>query len=142
MEIRKARIEDAEAVNRLAGQLGYPADSNATRERLVHLMDAADDDVFVAIEGGEVVGWIQVGVHICLESTPFAEIFGLVVDESQRGRGVGKALVGRAETWARERGITKLRVRSNVIREATHRFYEALGFSGSKRQTVFDKNIR
>lgn len=141
MEVRAARIDDVDAVKRIAGQLGCPADSDATRERLVHLMNAADDDVFVATEGGDVVGWIQVGVHVCLESTPFAEIFGLVVDESQRGRGVGKALVGRAETWARDRGVGKLRVRSNVVREATHRFYEALGFTGSKRQTVFDKAV-
>lgn len=142
VEIRSARIDDVDAVNRLAGQLGYPSDSDATRERLVRLMNAAHDDVFVATEGADVVGWIQVGVHVCLESTSFAEIFGLVVDESRRGRGVGRALVGRAEVWARERGIAKLRVRSNVVREATHRFYEALGFSGSKRQTVFDKTIR
>ncbi|MBK8266810.1 MAG: GNAT family N-acetyltransferase [Planctomycetes bacterium] len=115
--------------------------SKRRANRLENLINAPNDDVFVACQGGAVVGWIQVGVHVCLESTPFAEIYGLVVDEAERGRGIGKTLVIRAEAWARERGMARLRVRTNVVREATHRFYESLGFSVSKRQMVFDKSV-
>ena len=52
----------------------------------------------------------------------------LVVDESRRGLGIGAALVDAALDWAAGQGFDTLRVRSNVVRERTHAFYERLGF--------------
>jgi GNAT superfamily N-acetyltransferase len=62
-----------------------------------------------------------------------------VVDSRRRREGLGKALVARAEQWARERSLPKLRVRSNVTREESHRFYPAIGFVKSKTQHVYEK---
>jgi GNAT superfamily N-acetyltransferase len=49
--------------------------------------------------------------------------------------------VSAAETWAAKRGAKRLRVRSNVMRERAHRFYERLGYTITKRQAVFDKDV-
>lgn len=76
-----------------------------------------------------------------LESELFAEIRGLVVTHSERRRGVGSQLVGAAEAWSRRHSCPRLRVRSNVVRSETRRFYEKRGFVVTKMQNVFDKPL-
>ena len=139
MNVRHAIASDAAALAALSTQLGYPAQPEEAAERLFTLGAGA---LLVAEEDGAVLGWI----HVCgirfFQSAPFAEIGGLVVDEAARGRGVGKLLVEAAVRWAADQGYGKLRVRSNVIREDAHRFYEREGFRRVKTQAVFDRRLR
>lgn len=138
--IRAARAEDAERLATLAGQLGYAVTATEIWERCAAL--TGDEAVFVAEHQGAVVAWLQVGRNLAVESAPHAEIRGLVVDAECRSQGLGAALVATAEAWTRERGLDSLRVRSNVLRDAAHRFYVRLGFCESKRQVVFKKELR
>jgi GNAT superfamily N-acetyltransferase len=140
-EIRPAEPGDAEAMARLSAELGYPATPAEVRERLAALAVDPREVVLVAAAGGEVIGWIQVGVTLSLESEPFAEIRGLVVAEDRRGGGIGAALVARAEAWAAARGCARIRVRSNVVRERAHRFYARAGYRVAKTQAVFEKGL-
>ena len=80
-------------------------------------------------------------VRHLLESDPCAEICGLVVEEAHRGHGVGTELLEAVEDWARSQGRDGIRVRSNVLREDAHRFYEGRGYRCSKRQVVFAKAL-
>lgn len=136
--IREAAASDAAALAALSTQLGYPAKPEEAAERLSALGAGA---LLVAEEDGAVLGWI----HVCgirfFQSPPFAEIGGLVVDEAARGKGVGRLLVQAAVRWAAEQGYGKLRVRSNVVREDAHRFYEREGFRRVKTQAVFDLKL-
>jgi hypothetical protein len=54
---------------------------------------------------------------------------------------VGAVLLAAVETWAAERGFEIMRIRSNVIREDAHGFYEAHGYTNTKRQIVFAKDL-
>jgi GNAT superfamily N-acetyltransferase len=141
VEIRSALPDDAPAITSLAGELGYASDEAAVCARLEPLLHSQDDAVFVAVAGVAVVGWVQVGMSIAIESPPRGEIRGLVVTAALRSRGIGALLVREAETWTRGRGLSILRVRSNVSRERTHRFYERLGYTTTKAQKVFDKTL-
>ena len=111
------------------------------RARLAELKQSQNDTVFVALRADKVIAWI----HLCripsLESEVFAEIRGFVVTESERGTGVGTQLVSAAEDWARKRAYPKIRVRSDVVRTETRRFYENRGFAVTKTQNVFDKKL-
>ena len=133
--IRRATLDDAAAIASLAGELGYPTTADAMRPRLAAQLER----VLVAECGGRVAGWIQVREMEAIESGAFAEISGLVVAEPLRGGGIGARLVDAAEAWARERGFARIRVRSNVVRTETHRFYERRGYATVKSQRVFDK---
>ncbi len=140
--IRLATEDDAPALAPLCGELGYPSTEEATRARLTALLARPDDHVvFVAAQDDAVFGWGSAAVTRLLESPDRAELTGLVVTEVARGRGLGRRLVAAVEEWARERGLTLIGVRSNVVRTDAHRFYEGLGYGRAKQQVVFRKPL-
>ncbi len=130
---------DAVSVAALTAELGYSTTAGDIVERVTSLAGSSSSAAFVIEIDGTVAGWIHVGAYMSLESGPVAEIAGLVVTERRRGQGLGHALVAEAEAWARAKGHRRFRVRSNVTREATRRFYEGLGFQVTKQQRVFDR---
>jgi GNAT superfamily N-acetyltransferase len=130
---------DLSTVRDLSTQLGYPTDDDALARRFARIDGAPDEALFVADDGGRVLGWIHVHPRWLLESEPYAEIGGLVVDESARRRGVGRALVSRVEAWAKERGFQRMRVRSNVMRVASHALYASLGYERIKTQHTYER---
>ena len=141
MKIRPVTPKDAAAVADLATQLGYPTSPEQAEARLRDLETKPESAVLAAEADGVVIGWIQVvGAHR-VDSEPYAEIAALVVDAARRGGGIGAELVAAADDWAVRHGFRTLRVRSNVVRERTHAFYERLGFTRTKSQVVFARPI-
>ena len=140
--MRAATESDAEALADLSAELGYPVTAAQVRERLAFVEKKEGHATFVAVapEKG-VVGWIQLSEVRALEVEPRAEITGLVVDSACRGAGVGRLLVARGEAWARGQGLQNIGVRSNVVRERAHSFYERLGYAVVKSQKVFRKRL-
>ncbi len=132
---------DAPTLADLCGQLGYPCEAEEITRRLAGLRGPAEDTVLVAEAAGRVVALMHVLGTRHLVVAPYAEVGGLVVDAAWRGRGVGAALLAAAEAWAAERGFEIMRIRSNVIREDAHRFYETHGYTKTKRQIVFARNL-
>ena len=137
--IRPATLDDAASIAGLSDQLGYPTSPERMRERLSIVLPKDDQRLFTAERDGRLVGWLHVAKIEMVESDPFAEIYGLVVRDTERGQGIGPLLLRAAEAWAAAQGLPKVRVRCNVVRERTHRFYEREGFAVSKTQKIFDK---
>src|SRR3954471_24538296 len=131
MQVRPARGADAEAVNELLDQLGYPQDGRAaTAARIRAWTDDPAGVAYVADAEGEVLGVIA--VHVC----PFFERDGawgrmvaLVRSDRARGRGVGSRLVAAAESFAASRGCLRMEVTSNDRRSAAHTFYRHRGYA-------------
>ena len=133
---------DLASAARLATQLGYPTSESEIAARFDRLSRSADDCVYVAeAESGRVAGWMHLRVYSTLESEPQAWILGLVVDEALRRQGIGRALLAEAERWAASRGVSAIRLQSNVVRREAHAFYEALGFRILKTQHAFEKRL-
>jgi len=142
LKIRRPKIADAPQIAALTGQLGYPATAAEMRKRLLGIKTASQHAVFVADspEGG-VIGWLHVSKQPLLESATRAEVNGLVVAEGQRSLGAGARLLAAAEDWARKHGCKSMSVRSNVIRERAHKFYERNGYEHYKTQKSFRKPL-
>ncbi len=141
MDIRPATPADSPVIADLTTQLGYPTRPEEAEARLRDLAAQPENAVLVAEVDGAVAGWIHVtGLH-SLEAEPCAMIRGLVVDETRRSGGIGAALVEAAAEWTARHGFRKLRVRSNVVRERTHRFYERHGFTRAKSQLVLERPV-
>ena len=142
ISIRKARRGDAERIAQLSGELGYPASPEQIAARLRQLTPASRHAVFVAESpdtGAGLIGWVHVSTSHLLESDTRAEVNGLIVAEGQRSAGAGAKLLQAAEEWARRRGCKGMNVRSNVIRERAHKFYEMHGYEHYKTQKAFRK---
>jgi GNAT superfamily N-acetyltransferase len=141
-QVRPAVVADAEAVARLAGQLGYPTTAQEARDRLPALLADPDRALLVATAAdGAVIGWVHGTIVRLIEAPPLVEVWGLVVAEGARGEGIGRLLMSALEAWARERGLGEVRLRSNVVRERGHRFYLGLGYELVKTQKVFRKAL-
>jgi len=142
VRIRKARRSDAERIAQLSGELGYPATPAQIVTRLRQLKPASKHAVFVA-ECSDIglVGWLHVSVSHLLESDVRAEVNGLIVAEGQRSVGAGAKLLEAAEEWARRHGCLGMNVRSNVVRERAHGFYERNGYEHYKTQKALRKAL-
>ena len=139
--LRKAITDDATAIAELSGQLGYRADSAAIRARLERLLPDAEHHICVAVVDGVIAGWAHTLVALRVESAPFAELTGLVVDQNRRRCGLGRQLVEDADQWAARQQLAQLRVQTNELRSGTHHFYAALGFLPSKVQRVVTRTV-
>ena len=137
--IRPAAPEDAPAVASLVRELGYPADPAPIRERIESLRKNGDARLLVAIHDGMVAGCIQAHAYVAIEAGLQVEIVGLVVSSQRRRAGTGRALVAEVERWAADCAACAIVVRSNILREESHRFYLSAGFVRSKTQAVYQK---
>jgi GNAT superfamily N-acetyltransferase len=140
-KIRRARKGDAARLAELSGELGYPTSTKEMKERLRSLKPSAQHAVFVAEMAKSVVGWVHVSIAPLLEVPLRAEVNGLIVADGQRSSGTGSLLLGAAEKWARGRACKGMSVRSNVIRERAHQFYERHGYEHFKTQKAFRKDL-
>jgi GNAT superfamily N-acetyltransferase len=142
LKIRRAKSADAPRIAMLAGQLGYPGTAAQMRERLRAIKPGSQNAIFVAESAGDgVIGWLHVSKEPLLEVEMRAEVNGLVVAEGQRSLGAGARLLAAAEDWARKHGCKSMSVRSNVIRERAHKFYERNGYEHYKTQKSFRKTL-
>jgi GNAT superfamily N-acetyltransferase len=128
---------DAERAAALASELGYAATPALVAERLAAVSGRADHAVWVCDDGGELLGLLHAQHMDRIISDPYVEILHLVVSQRARRGGVGRGLVAQVQSWARERGLDRVRVRSNIVRDEAHDFYLALGFTRLKTQHVY-----
>ncbi|WP_163509684.1 GNAT family N-acetyltransferase [Fodinicola acaciae] len=131
MQIRLARGSDAQAVNELLEQLGYPQDGEAeTAARIRAWGDEASSAAYVAEADGELLGVIAVHVSPFFEHDgKWGRIVALVVSDRIRGQGVGSQLVAAAEAFATGHGCGRMEVTSNDRRTAAHKFYRVRGYA-------------
>jgi GNAT superfamily N-acetyltransferase len=138
--VRRARASDIAQLAPLCEQLGYPSSEEDVRARLAGLESAPLHALWVAeTSDGKLAGFLNAFVMRTIDTDARVEIAALVVDDAQRSRGVGKLLIEQAESWARENGCKAIGLRSNVIRDRAHKFYERLGYVHYKTQKAFRK---
>jgi len=141
VNIRLLHATDADALVALLPDLGYTATAAQIACRLAALREWPDQEAFVAEIDGRIVGLCHAqGVRL-LASDGYAEIQALVVSAACQGRGICRQLLDHACAWAAARGYERVRLRSNVVREGAHAFYEHLGFEKSKASYAFERRI-
>ncbi|MEV0950805.1 GNAT family N-acetyltransferase [Promicromonospora sp. NPDC050249] len=145
MHIRRALPVDAPAIAPLLGQLGYPSTAEDVAARFARLAGSENDVAWLAVDpGGDdaeaVIGFGAGHLFWPYElDAPLAELTALVVAESNRGTGAGRALVTTFEEWATAAGAVRATVSSAVRRTGAHAFYERLGYEQLSKK--FDKRL-
>ncbi len=142
VQIREISEKDAEGVAKLSTQLGYDSDIRQTSARIKLIASNSNTNcAFVALIEGKVAGWIHGFYTLRIESDPFVEIGGLIVDETYRNLKIGKQLIEHVNFWAKKHEVKKLKVRCNTKRTESHKFYERVGFKENKRQIAFETDL-
>jgi len=130
--VRPAMAADIPALLPLLAELGRPqADLADARVTDVYRQHIADPDrlVLVAELGGRIVGALD-GTYRTRLNWPTRELWiaDLIVTESARGQGIGRALMDDAITRARQAGCHGLALESGHSRQVAHQLYQSLGF--------------
>jgi N-acetylglutamate synthase-like GNAT family acetyltransferase len=141
IRIREIKPEDCKAVNELSKQLGYVLSLDHTKAQIIKLIAGKEHGAFAAIAEEKLIGWIHPFITLAIETKPFVEIAGLVVDEKFRDKGVGKRLVKKICEWSMLKEMDTIRVRCNTKRIQSHLFYQKIGFNELKEQKVFLLNL-
>ncbi|NYE71691.1 GNAT superfamily N-acetyltransferase [Microlunatus parietis] len=125
---------DLEAIMRLYGQLN-PDDpvieDGSDREVFERILADPGLQLSVLERDGEVVAttYLNVIPNLSRAASPYAIIENVVVDESLRGRGLGKLIMDHTLQEAWRRGCYKVMLLTGSKRASTHAFYRACGFT-------------
>ena len=97
------------------------------REVLEHIVNSDSTLLFLAEDNNEIIGTMT----LVLNKIPTGDkvwIEDVVVDQAARGKGVGKALIEAAITYATENNIEKINLTSKPEKVAGNRLYQKMGF--------------
>lgn len=122
--LRSISDEERAQIATLVGQL---TSKTIDPLRFDEVVQSPDTQLLAARRDGRIVGVTVLALYSTLTGRK-AWIEDVVVDTSERGAGIGRALVERAISEAQACGATTIDLTSNPSREAAHRLYRACGF--------------
>jgi GNAT superfamily N-acetyltransferase len=131
--IRDAAVRDWPQVDLLV-ELGRDVSPSATTNPSYSILfgghlAAHETRTLVAEAGNRLIGFLDLEFRQRLgHPRPQAWVNDLIVSESVRSMGVGKALLDRAEDLARSRGCFRMSLETGVWRERAHAFYRREGW--------------
>jgi GNAT superfamily N-acetyltransferase len=134
-------IAEVDALHRKQCPHIFQRPPGPARERAYILDVLADENhgLFVAEIGGRVAGFL----HLIAYDTPpvpilvprrLAMVDNLAVRRDLRRAGIGRALMGRAEAWAREQGAAELELNVFEFNAGAIAFYRSLGYKTRTRR--------
>jgi ribosomal protein S18 acetylase RimI-like enzyme len=116
-----------EAVQNLLPQLA-PGAELPSADSFKSILASADTHFFIAeLENKEIVGMISIATYNLLSGKKFW-IEDVVIDESQRGKGLGKELMLFAMSYSESLGAKAIMLTSRPSRVAANKLYTELGF--------------
>lgn len=143
--IRKIKIEDAEAVQRLCNiSLGYSVSVEIVMRQIQKLSEDVNHHYIYVYEDEElqtVVGFVHAEVYESLYSYAGLNILGLAVLPEFQGKGIGRELMHYLEVNAKNDSVSFVRLNSADYRVEAHKFYESIGYVCDKTQKRFMKRL-
>ena len=150
-EIRPATMQDYEALDKLWREgdehhylalsrfFRRPAGPARSREFVASVLNDEDAALFVAERDGAVVGLLHVWLRQTLDHPPsmsrtYVMVDSVVVARAEQRSGVGTTLMGRAESWAREKGANQLELQVWEFNAGAVALYEKLGYRTVSRR--------
>ena len=133
MNIRIARQEDAARISSLLSQLGHPMPESKLFDKIARLL-SHPDHLLVVYAKHEVSAVMSVHfIPQLARDGDLAIVSYLVVDETSRSNGVGRALEEYCVAAAIERNCDRVEIHCNIRRTDAHRFYERQGYQEERK---------
>lgn len=108
-----------------------PGAERMMRRFLADLASGSHTFLFVAISGGEIIGFISGELREgspAFRSKAWASVEDIFVSSEYRSHGAGRALIDRARAWAQDKGADGLSLQVAAANERARKFYRELGF--------------
>ena len=109
------------------------------------LSDPEFNAVFVAVSGQRrLIGFVEASLRLAAEGCrpgPIGYIEGWYVEPSSRRKGVGAALVARAEAWASSSGCRQMASDAATENQVGREAHEHLGYEEVNRLAHFRKDL-
>ncbi|MBO6764515.1 GNAT family N-acetyltransferase [Maricaulis sp.] len=141
IRIRSLNEDDAARMCELNRQLGYEAGVPEMKQRMKQLATTGGHWLRGAQIADTLAGFIHFYQRPSIETGAGLVVQSLLVDAAIRGRGLGRILLGEAETMARELGLASVGLASRVEREDAHAFYIRQGYAVTATSRYFRKAI-
>ena len=147
MEIRHATAEDHAGIIVLEAEIQtqhhegapfmFPPTGVISKQDYVAQLEKGETPILIAVEGMEIVGYLQYEVIDRAASyytypEKLLHVHILSVKETHRGRRIGEALMERAEKIARGFGASRISLEVFAFNAGAVRFYERMGFGKLK----------
>lgn len=126
-QVKRFNSRVFEAVQRLLPQLD-PDSEMITAEKFKSIIKSGNTHFFIAeTDNREIAGMLTAAVYVIPTGTKFW-IEDVVVDDSFRGKGIGKELMVFALEFAKSTGAKSVDLTSRPSRVAANKLYQDLGF--------------
>lgn len=156
VEVLRADINDVADIARISYQVAKmhddavpeffkPTSEDENLRVVSDILGASDGIVFKAVYDGKICGFLF--LEIIENQYAFYPKFGFItnfgVDESYRGRGLGKALLKAAEVYVKEQGLRALDLDVFAFNGMALRFFERFGFDviDVYMRKILDKSV-
>lgn len=137
VRFREAKLADAPHLARLIEALGYPCEVGEAERRIRRVNASPRQALILAEIDREVCGLLALDFMFYLPlGRDTCRITALVVDESQRKHGIGRALLRHAEAVARREGVARIELTTAEHRVEAHAFYVRCGYEQSSLRFV------
>lgn len=140
--VRKCMISDAAFIRELCkDHLGYDYPMEKFEENLRKLMAAPNHLLLVAENQNQLLGFVHASDMYVIYGPPTKLLSAIAVDEKYRGYGVAHALIEAVEKWAKDSGVSGIRLYSGAERSDANAFYKHNGYEFVKAEMQFLKTF-
>lgn len=145
MRLIIAEKEHVQAAAELTGKLWPGHTEEEMLECVQEYMEDAEKTVLLAKEEGVFCGICFASLrHDYVEGTeesPVGYLEGIYVEDAMRGHGVARALLGKAQEWAKEMGCREFASDCELDNTESLQFHLACGFEEANRIICFVKEL-
>ena len=143
--IRKANVEDAEILMRLAIQMWEDHDPEELTKEFRNLLEKDDAVCFIKYVDDKPIAFAQCQLRYDYvegtESSPVGYLEGIFVSKEYRLHGFAADLLAECEKWTKEKGCTEFASDCELDNEDSLRFHMSVGFEETNRIICFRKKI-
>ena len=143
--IRKANVEDAEILMRLAIQMWEDHDPEELTKEFRNLLEKDDAVCFIKYVDDKPIAFAQCQLRYDYvegtESSPVGYLEGIFVSKEYRLHGFAADLLAECEKWTKEKGCTEFASDCELDNEDSLKFHMSLGFEETNRIICFRKKI-
>lgn len=122
----------------------WPESSYDELKDLMHLREAKDFVCYIAEADNKTVGFIEIALRPYANGcsvSPVAFVEGIWVDDAFQKHGIGRALMAKAEDWARSHEIKELGSDTRIESEHSIHAHKSWGFVETERVVYFRKDL-